>query len=284
MEDWNHGHQYWCGKAGEIGYDYEIRESANKGLGVFALRGFEKGAKIMAERPLVRTEYLKPSEQSAILNLMPQNCNELKAKFELNAIGIGGKVASSSHVFVTMSRINHHCIGNSDHYYIVQHGVKILTACRKIEQNEEITFSYIDFMNQPRMYPFLQRKWGFECGCSGCSDASNWSKLRLLQPLDERITLLGRCLYHELGLATCDELLQLYDELHASPLLYMRTYYDMFQIAITRRRTLPIAIEYAQKALEQVLLMFGEVEIKEVEKYRQLAREPTNHPAYLLAE
>ena len=40
--DWTSGHSHWCGTAGELNYDYEIRSSAGRGLGVFALRSFER--------------------------------------------------------------------------------------------------------------------------------------------------------------------------------------------------------------------------------------------------
>ena len=48
--DWKTGHQHWCGKSGELDVDYEVREVAGKGLGVFALRDLKRNEKIIVER------------------------------------------------------------------------------------------------------------------------------------------------------------------------------------------------------------------------------------------
>ena len=51
--DWKNGHKRWCGKAGEIDFDYEVKESPGKGMGLFTLRDFKRGEKILVERPVV---------------------------------------------------------------------------------------------------------------------------------------------------------------------------------------------------------------------------------------
>ncbi len=44
-------HKVWCGKSGEKCIDYEIRDAGEgKGLGLFTLRDFERGEKILVER------------------------------------------------------------------------------------------------------------------------------------------------------------------------------------------------------------------------------------------
>ena len=68
----------------------------------------------------------------------------------MNSIGTGDVFPDTEHhIFINMSRVNHHCIGNTDHFYISQHKVAILTAIRTIEPGEEVTFSYIDYMMHP---------------------------------------------------------------------------------------------------------------------------------------
>jgi hypothetical protein len=54
--DWKEAsHKYFCGKAGEIGIDYDIRPTEDgRGLGVFTRRSFEKNDIIMAERPIIK--------------------------------------------------------------------------------------------------------------------------------------------------------------------------------------------------------------------------------------
>eukprot|EP00978_Attheya_sp_CCMP212_P045740 scaffold358830_cov83-Attheya_sp.AAC.1 len=56
LKDWKEaGHKIYCGIAGEIGVDYEIREAGGgMGLGVFALRDFRENDKIMVERPIIK--------------------------------------------------------------------------------------------------------------------------------------------------------------------------------------------------------------------------------------
>jgi hypothetical protein len=53
--DWKEAsHKHLCGKAGEIGIDYDIRPIEDgRGLGVFTRRSFEKNDIIMAERPII---------------------------------------------------------------------------------------------------------------------------------------------------------------------------------------------------------------------------------------
>lgn len=53
-QDWKVGHRVYCGKSGELGFDFEIRQVHGFGLGVFALQSFQKNDKIMVERPLLK--------------------------------------------------------------------------------------------------------------------------------------------------------------------------------------------------------------------------------------
>jgi hypothetical protein len=58
-KDWRTGHKLYCGVAGEIDVDFEIRDAGGDvGLGVFALRDFEKNEKIIVERPLLKVPSL----------------------------------------------------------------------------------------------------------------------------------------------------------------------------------------------------------------------------------
>lgn len=56
--DWKYGgHKFWCidssksdtKSPGELGVDFEIRDSDGKGLGLFALRDFEINDKVIVE-------------------------------------------------------------------------------------------------------------------------------------------------------------------------------------------------------------------------------------------
>ena len=53
--DWKTGHKQFCENSGEYGIDFCLRDSPGKGIGVFALRDFSFGEKIIVERPLIMT-------------------------------------------------------------------------------------------------------------------------------------------------------------------------------------------------------------------------------------
>ena len=78
-------------------------------------------------------------------------------------------------LLINMSRINHDCCGNSDHWWVEEHGVMILLAFQTIKAGTEITFSYFD--NLDPSHQFLKEKWGFDCNCTHISALKEISKL-----------------------------------------------------------------------------------------------------------
>ena len=46
--------------------------------------------------------------------------------------------------------------------------------------------------------------------------------------------------------------------MEASPIQYLRTYYDMFQMAIRHESTMPKAQEHIANAIQESLLYYGE--------------------------
>lgn len=192
VSDWKNGHKHWCGKAGEIGADFSIREAECKGLGVFALRDFRRGEKIMAERGIPKDEEPTTSVRIAILKLVPHDSNNWDLKFRLNAIGTGSYLPDQPFVFITMSRTNHHCIGNTEHTFIEKHKICTLTAIRDIEAGEEITFSYVDFEADPDSYWSVPVIWRFRCKCSACQDPATLAKLMKLHHLDKKIVAMSQ--------------------------------------------------------------------------------------------
>jgi hypothetical protein len=283
VADWKNGHKHWCNKAGEIGFDYEVRESPGKGVGIFSLRCFKRGDKIMAERAINDSES-SPDVVNAIHQLMPDEISDLQAKFDLNSIGTGDRESAGSCLFITMARVNHACNGNTTHFYISEHEVKILVASRDIEAGEEITFSYIDRIRHPAHYPLLNVKWGIDCQCTFCLDPMMAKKLLIIHKLDSDIMSLGSRRDFQGGLDSANRLLQYYDELHEGPDLYARTYYEMYQLAITSTRTMRRAKIYISSALENAILYYGDENIAEVPQYRDFCRNPSSHRNYMLGE
>jgi MYND finger len=126
--DWKGaGHKVYCGIAGEINVDYEIREAGEAGLGVFRLRKFKKSEKIMVEHPIMYgSDCLQPmprvpeSARVAVDTLLPLG-GSMKEKLLRNGMGVSdlnGKPVlrnETAALFVCMSRVNHRCFGNPDH-------------------------------------------------------------------------------------------------------------------------------------------------------------------------
>lgn len=164
--DWKQcHHKHFCKiGVGEIGIDWEVKESSTVsdtgGLGVFALRTIHKDEIIMAEHPIVqlptpsstgrflgfrlREETIPMSAKPAVMNLHPPN-GALSDKFQLNCMSLTDddqEENAMTGLFIRMSRVNHHCLGNSTHRYLENRNMKILVASRNIEEGEEITFSY----------------------------------------------------------------------------------------------------------------------------------------------
>uniref|UniRef100_A0A7R9ZGI6 MYND-type domain-containing protein n=1 Tax=Pseudictyota dubia TaxID=2749911 RepID=A0A7R9ZGI6_9STRA len=145
--DWKTvGHKHWCGVAGEIGHDYEVRDVGDgKGFGIFALRDFSKNDKIMAERPILRAPFLQQapaSARDAVAALVPHG-GSLEEKIGRNSMACDDSAdGSNGGLFIIMSRVTHDCLGNSIHHFSDRLQVKILVASKAILAGEEIAFSY----------------------------------------------------------------------------------------------------------------------------------------------
>lgn len=107
--------------------DYEIREAKGKGLGVFAMRAFKRGDKIMVERPLITspTDPIPAAALCSVQQLMPED-GTINQKYMLNATDLGHELTlfhrqgqvDKRGLFLTMSRVNHSCVGNAAHAFL----------------------------------------------------------------------------------------------------------------------------------------------------------------------
>jgi hypothetical protein len=198
LADWK-CHKHWCGRCGEIGFDFEVREAPGKRLGVFALRTFQPCDKIMMERPvasvakyegpvsilgaILRLEdgrkqavaALEPAELAGKAPLLaeerelPPEQQVFAEKIRRNGMATHG---GGNGVYVVMSRVNHSCLNNSAMPTVDrQRSVKVLTATRSISAGEEITINYCLELYQRRKFQ-LQLVYGFECTCNACTDVT----------------------------------------------------------------------------------------------------------------
>uniref|UniRef100_A0A6A7G741 Uncharacterized protein n=1 Tax=Hirondellea gigas TaxID=1518452 RepID=A0A6A7G741_9CRUS len=288
--DWKRAsHKSWCKASGEINVDFEIRNAPGKGVGIFALRTFKRGEKIMVERPILYSRSglvpvdadVAPGAQWAVDLLLPRD-GSLQDKFDRNAMSCAEDQGASG-LFITMSRVNHDCVGNTLHHYVDSQGVKILVASHEILAGDEITFSYTDIVRGRRT--FLAQKFDFSCGCLACTDPSIGNLLLRAKELDQKIIQLGSSGNFAGSIRAGKSLLRIYDSLQSSPKMYLRTYYDMFQMAITKRSTLQDGIKYMKRAMQFALEFYGE-QLKNdeiVTQYAKYLSHPSSHRNYLAA-
>jgi hypothetical protein len=297
VKDWKKGrHKTWCGKTGEIGYDYQIVDIPGKGKGVVALRDFEQNERIMTERMLLERKSinddfskLSEPEQSAVMALMPVE-GSLLDKFLLNAMSCSeeGDFDQVSGLFINMSRINHDCLGNSFHWFIPYLKSKALFASRKINAGEEITFSYMKNPSDSIQRRQFQSHYHVDCHCEGCSTPSIMNKMKEIPELDEKIGEYGQRMQTEKAIKAGEHLLQLYEELHWGVPGFIRTYYDLFQVGIMRRSTLQKGKYYIRLAVTNEKKMYegldDQNELGNISMHQKYAEHPETHRNYLIAE
>ena len=290
--DWKKGHNKWCCKAGEIDIDYKICETCDndKGMGMFSLKEFKRGDKIMAERPIIKLEEgdhnVNPVEQ---LNLEPIGCHlafdklypgdgNTQSIVDKNGVAMiqGG---GNSGIFLNFSRVNHSCLGNCEHEFLVEHNIMILIASRDIEIGEELMFRYLDNPNQSHR---LRRKklkeiWGFTCHCSVCLDPSIAEKLDRIDELDLEMESYISTSNVIKCVKNGKKLIELYDDLGISQRMYSRTYFDMYQAAISKRESYALAVKFIKEAYDNCEAYFG-YDHGSVISNRGFVANPRSHP------
>jgi hypothetical protein len=299
--DWKEAsHKHFCGKAGEIGIDYDVRPTEDgRGLGMFARRSFEKNEIIIAERPIIKAndgifhdngwdqigwDQIPPSTWPAIRALLPIH-GTIKQKIQTNGIACTDETdhVHETGLFVTMSRANHSCLGNTTHLYMENRRTKILVASRDIQEGGEITFSYQSNKETDERKRILQCNYGFVCHCAACTtNPEIEAMLMRSRELDKEIMQCGSMGQIDLAIRKGKALLQIYDKLNASSWLYYRTYYDLFQVAITKRKYLKDGLQYIRKAYEAVLAFTSDENNEQVRKMKLIVDSPSSHRNYLL--
>jgi MYND finger/SET domain len=296
-EDWKSAsHKFWCEKnAGEMFTDVEIRPIEGKGLGMVALRPFAKCDIILVERPiLLDSELRQPSidqiderARTAAMALTPCDPGaSFSRKFANNSMGCSDEAQSTTSnrgLFLNLSRINHDCLGNAEHMYLEHRGVKTLVACRPIAAGEEITISYVDF----RLYPEnrqtrLLHGYRFRCRCSACTNASINADLLRMARLDDELLRVGSMGMTEMAVKKGEELLKLYTKYGMSSWHYFRTHYDIFQMAVTKRKTLSLAKAHARKAYSSGMDFCHDEAFEDVNRIKRYVESPQTHRNYLL--
>jgi hypothetical protein len=296
VRDWKVGHhKVWCGKSGEKCVDYEIRDSGEKGLGLFTLRDFERGEKIMVERAVAiqpggnrRIDFGKiignATLMSATMALAPVGSMNMTEKFEANCAALGDDDEDAgSGLFLNFSRVNHDCVGNVTHYYVPDQQLKLLVANRDIPAGSEVSFSYAGSVSSDTRAIIMAVR-GFHCSCTACQNPKIADKLDRSLELDKKICELGSQGKTEQAIRAGESLIKLHDELKASDMQYSRVYYDLYQIAITRKKTVKLGTKYIREAYTHALLFYGREEDEQVKKFKHYVEHPSTHRNYRLID
>lgn len=298
-------HSFWCGKVGEKGIDFEVIPIKGKGLGLITKRAFERGEKILAERPVATTtnvingvpsnkgasqeESEKTNEniRRAAMALTPLDGN-LDDKFNSNGVCINVQDAAqvsledkgAAGLFLIFSRTNHACLGNSDHYYDHQHGVHLLVANDSIPAGTEVTFPYTR-TGKERHNDLHWR--GFDCNCKACQSPALDAKVNQMSVLDDLVIEMGghaSATKRAEAVEKAHLLLHIYDEVNASCRDYARIHYDLFQILVTQQASLEQAQHHMVQAYEYALSFCGYEGHETVVQYKGYVEHPELHSNY----
>ena len=213
-------------------------------------------------------------------------------KINTNAISLGPSGPSTQGgICVRMSRVNHRCDNNADHYFIRHtgrtNGVCALFATQAIRANEQILIDYTGRLSPGHTIEEhasrLLVQYGITCTpeCACKSDAYQ-RNIRRANELDASIIALGSQGEGRQALKAAKELLALYDEMGGVSMnAYKRTYYDAFQVAVMSRCTIAEASGFIKSARAMDLLMAG-YDTEDGLRFRDLIADPSCHRNYMM--
>jgi len=273
-----------------MGVDYEIRKVNDRvGQGLFALRNFSKNDKIMVERPIFvapndgrRFDPRSPvpaSAQRAVDAMLPHG-GSLEEKMIVNAIDVSDTEAG---LFLVMAIANHDCIGNADHMYLEDYGIRILVASRNILKGEEIRHYYTDPLTpRKQRRSKLRRLYGIKCNCVVCSSPTLEKLVCEVHELNQTMELSVEIGETELAIEKGKELLSIYNDMGVvSTKIQMWVHFDMFRAAIMRKATVNDGVEYLRNAHRCYVEYTGDNQNSEVKRMEELIESPQKHRDYL---
>jgi hypothetical protein len=181
----------------------EVKASAEKGLGIFAVTDIPRGTRTIAELALLKIdrtnggarniraiECLSPPQQDIYLQLHKIACDAFRRsaeqelgqswlkipKLECNVLSVFAANGFGD-VFLLGSRSNHSCIPKIHFAYDNNLEMETFHAIRDIRAGEELTMSYINGFNRTRSQRQADLdKWGFVCTCPACTTTTEGDK------------------------------------------------------------------------------------------------------------
>ena len=197
------------------------------------------------------------------------------------------------------SRLNHNCRPNADNVYDETARVQVIFAHRDIQPGEEICLNYYNFASMDsdrptaKMEPeaefryveqFLFKKWGIVCpdDCY-CKCPKNRELViegrRIYGQMED---LLGKCRTED-ALALGGRLLDIHRSLDVSRPELANAHHYLLNIALMKRKTLPMVDQHLQAIdeINKIGCPYSERCSKEIE---ELKKHPEKNPHYLKAD
>jgi len=217
--------------------------------------------------------------------LAPTESSSLTVKFVTNSAALSDDDVEDggSGLFLNFSRVNHDCIGNADHYYVPDLKLMLLVAKCAIPAGTEVTFSYAGSASSTQRGMMLRAR-GFQCTCTACQDPAIASELDRALELDQKILSFGSFGNVGQAIRAGESLIKLHDKFHASDRLYSRVYYDLFQIAITKKSSVKLGSKYILQAYTHALRFYGREEDEEVKRLKRFVDSPSAHRNYRIMD
>ncbi|SMQ54278.1 unnamed protein product [Zymoseptoria tritici ST99CH_3D7] len=187
---------------------FELRETLDKGFGLFAISDISAGTRIICETPLLEIPqnqlhsawlyYCKLTPQAkaiydALCDFAPSNLDfDQAVRIPNDCPDKAGMWAAQVHamkifsvnsfrlynghlgVFALASRLNHSCVPNVHFHSNAQLGKSTVHAARDIQAGEELLGNYIGaqiaYKTRAQRTKHLHLNYGFLCQCPACSD------------------------------------------------------------------------------------------------------------------
>ncbi|KJX97133.1 hypothetical protein TI39_contig553g00016 [Zymoseptoria brevis] len=187
---------------------FELRETLDKGLGLFAVCDISAGTRIICETPMLEIPqnqlhsawlyYCKLTPQAkaiydALCDFAPSNLDfDQAVRIPNDYPDKAGMWAAQVHamkifsvnsfrlynghlgVFALASRLNHSCVPNVHFHSNAQLGKSTVHAARDIQAGEELLGNYIGaqiaYKTRAQRTKHLHLNYGFLCQCPACSD------------------------------------------------------------------------------------------------------------------
>lgn len=288
-------HQKWCGvkikPAGEINVHFEVRDTADKGRGVFALVDFKRGDTIMVERAICVSrgewdekdvEMISEPSLPTVRMLKPREGSFVE-KAKLNGMHLSRKQGNVMHgLFLTLSLVNHDCLANAAYDFSTERNVALLIASRAIFAGDEISFSYLGLLGgEKELYKMMHRReytrkfYGFECNCRACCDKDLDRELVGMEVLFAEFSKMRKPVD---VLWSGQKLIDIFDgeKITMGHLGYVEVYFRMFVYANARKHTTERALEFLQLAQQYALEAYFP-ESKMCLEHGKYLSDPTSH-------